>query len=69
MIGQAINAFLQSLHGTTMVAILSGILIVGLIVYSMDDHRRALFWVIGFMIVAGVIIAVTSEGQAWFAGA
>ena len=69
MIGQSLNAFLQSLHGTTMIAILSAILIIGLIEYSMDDHRRALFWVIGFMIVAGVIVAVTSEGQAWFSGA
>ena len=69
MIGQPIIAFMSSLHGATMVAVLSLICIIGLVIYSMDGHRNALFWLVGFMIVVGVIIAISAEGQAWFAGA
>jgi hypothetical protein len=69
MIGQPVIAFMASLHGASMVAILSLIVIIGLVIYSMDNHRVALFWLIGFMIVVGVIVAIATEGQAWFAGA
>jgi predicted membrane channel-forming protein YqfA (hemolysin III family) len=69
MIGQPIIAFMQGLHGTTMVAILSLIAIVGLVLALTTSHERALFWFVGFLVVAGIVIAVASEGQAWFAGA
>ena len=59
-------AFLQSLNGVAIATILSAIVLVGLIVYSMDGHRNALFWLVGFMIVAGVVVAVAAEGTAWF---
>ena len=61
-----LTAFLQSLNGVAIATILSAILLVGLIVYSMDGHRNALFWLVGFMIVAGVVVAVAAEGAAWF---
>ena len=62
-----LTAFMQSLNGFTMATILSAILLVGLIVYSMDGHRNALFWLVGFMIVAGIVVAVAAEaGAGWF---
>lgn len=59
-------AFLQSLNGMAITTILSAILLVGLIIYSMDGHRNAMFWLVGFMIVAGVVVAVAAEPAAWF---
>lgn len=69
MIGQPTTAFLASLHGTAMVAILSLVAIVGLIIALTNGHREALFWFVGFLVVTGIVIAVASEGQAWFSGA
>lgn len=67
MIGAPIVAFLASLHGVTLVSILTAILILGLILNMLDGGRHALYWVVGFMVVSGIIVAISS-GAAWFAG-
>ena len=71
MIGQPITAFMASLHGAPMVAILTALAVIGLLAVKIDagNHRNAMMWFIGFLVTVGILVAVASEGQAWFAGA
>ena len=70
MIAGPINAFLQSLHGANLAAILTALAIVGLLAVKIDagNHQRAMMWFIGFLVTVGFLVAVAGEGTAWFAG-
>ena len=71
MIGQPVIAFMASLHGASMVAILTALAIIGLLAVKIDagNHKNAMMWFIGFLVTVGILVAVASDGAAWFAGA
>lgn len=71
MISQPITAFMANLHGAPMVAILTSLAVIGLLAVKIDggQHKNAMMWFIGFLVTAGILVAVGAEGQAWFAGA
>ena len=70
MIGNPIIAFMAGLHGAPMAAILTALAIIGLLAVKIDagNHQRAMMWFIGFLVTVGFLVAVSSEGSAWFAG-